>query len=189
MDVLRKLTRQGLMLACLLGGFAVSGVQAATLNPGLPTASQSTATVDVSVQVPNLFWIQNLDGISLGYTPGSNATGQDEFCIFASTAAYDLTISSLTSTDSTTFTATGSGAPVLDYTVQFDTDLDASDGSPVTEAQTMAGITSTNSTVPADCSSDNVSIFVTFPEGGVNGLAAAPADVYSDTLTILVEPN
>jgi hypothetical protein len=175
------------VLACLIGAFAVGSVQAATVNPVQPTAGSSTATVDVSVQVPDLFWIQNLDGIPLGYNLGSDATGEDEFCIFASTAAYDLTISSLTPTGTTTFVATGSGVPTVDYTVKFDTSLDASLAPDVTEGVLIDGIASSNTAVPADCSADNVSIFVRFAEAG--NLISAPADVYSDTLTLLVEPD
>ena len=75
MEILRKLTRQGLVAVCLIGVFAVGTAQAATSNPPAPTVVSSTGTVDVTVTVPDLFWVHNLDAISMTYTPRSDATG------------------------------------------------------------------------------------------------------------------
>ncbi len=191
MDILRNLTRKGLAAACLLGVFAAGSVNAATSNPVAPGLT-STGTVDVSVTIGDLVWIQNLDPIALAYVAGSDASANEPFCIYATNPAFDITISSLTPTAAVLFTATGQAVPgnTVDYTVDFSTagDTDASTGgTPITEGVQLVGSNTTAVGVPPDCSTDNSAIYVTFAEAG--NLATAPADTYRDQLTLLVEPN
>ena len=189
MGTLKDLTLKGLAAFCLLGAISLGTVHAATDSPANPGPT-STGHVDVTVTVPELVWIQRLDAIALTYVPGTDATGEDEFCVYSSTgtASYDLTISSLTATGTTTFEATGQAVPAntVDYGVKFDTDLDASDGSDVTEAATMTNLPNAVTGLPPTCAADNASIQVTFLEA--LNLDSAPADVYEDELTLLVEP-
>ena len=74
-------------------------------------------------------WIQRLDPIALAYTMGSDAMVNEPFCVWTTTGAYDITISSLTPTASTSFIDTGQVIPAntVNFGVQFDTDTDASD--------------------------------------------------------------
>ena len=190
MDMFKSFTRRSLALVCLIGGFAVGTVQAATVNPDEPTASSSTGKVDVTVTVPELFWIRNLDEISLTYVPGTPTTANESFCIFSTNAAYDLTISGTNATGSTDFQADGAAVPANNviFNVLFDDDDDASTGGgSVTEGALIDGVVSSNSGLPPDCTVDNVAIFVEFPE--VGNLDSAPADTYSEELTLLVEPD
>jgi hypothetical protein len=187
MNSLKDFTRNSLTTACLVGAVTIGSVQAAT-NPAAPGAT-STGDLEVSVTVPDLVWIQGLEDIVLLYVPGGAAVGTDSFCVYSTVAAgYDITISSLTSTGTTTFTATGVAVPAntVSYGVKFDTDLDASDGADVTEALTIAGNLPAASGLPPTCGTDNASIEVTFLEPA--NLDAAPADTYDDTLTLFIEP-
>jgi hypothetical protein len=185
---LKDLARQGLIALGLTGVIAVSSAQAATSNPLNPGAT-STGTVDVSVIVPDVVWIQNLDPVALGYTAGSNATANESFCVTSSTSAYQITFTSLnTANGNTDITASGPSGSVL-YNVLFDDDADASaGGSTVTTGTAITGNVSGYSAVPPSCASgDNASFFVTFLESG--NLDSALAGTYTDELTLLVEPE
>jgi hypothetical protein len=188
MNLLKNLARQGLMAAGLTGIIAAGSVQAATSNPVNPGAT-STGTVDVSVVVPDVVWIQNLDPVVLGYTAGSDATANESFCVTSSTGAYQITFTSLnTAPGNTNITASGpSGA--VQYNVLFDDDADASaGGSTVTTGTAITGNSSGYVAVPPSCASgDNASFFVTFLESG--NLDSALAGTYTDELTLLVEPE
>jgi hypothetical protein len=75
----------------------------------------------------------------------------------------------------------------VSYGVRFDTDGNAADGTPVTEGIIITNQPTSASGDPPSCTTDNTSIHVTFPESG--NLAAAPADTYTDELSILVQPR
>jgi len=140
----------------------------------------------VSVAISQAVWIQNLDPIPLSYSLGSDAVGNEPFCVWSSTGAYDITISSVTPTGSTLFVATGQAVPAntVSYTVLFDTDADATDGVTVTEGLLIDNQPSLS---PPTCITDNAAIRVGFAEPG--NLGVAPADTYQDELTLIVEPR
>jgi hypothetical protein len=146
-------------------------------------------TVNIQISIGETAWIQRLDPIALGYTAGSDASGNEPFCVWTTTGAYDVTISSQTPTASTTFVAAGQAAPVntVNFGVQFDTDADASDGVAVTEGTTILNQSPSASGSPPSCVVDNSAIYVNFPEAG--NLARAPGDTYADELTLLIEPR
>ncbi len=187
MENLKNLLLKGLAAGTLVGIFAIGSVQAATVNPAVPGAT-STGSVDVTVQVPDLVWIQNLNAIPLTYTPGSDATGNEPFCVYSTTGAYDITISSLTATASTSFVATGQTVPAntVNFGVRFDNDTDATDGTDVTEAAAITNQSPAVGGAPATCATDNAAIWVSFAETG--NLDGAPVDTYEDELTLLIEP-
>lgn len=185
--LLSKLMRNGLAATCVVGALLVGSAHAATSNPTNPGAT-ATGTVDVTVLVPDVVWIQNLTAITLGYTPGSDATGNEPFCITSSTGNYDITITSATTGNGNTdVDANGPGGTVI-YNVLFDDDADASvGGSAVTTGTPIAGATSATGVPPSCAGGDNAAIFVTFPEAG--NLAGAAAGSYTDELTLLVSPT
>jgi len=134
-------------------------------------------------------WIQRLDPIALAYTMGSDAMVNEPFCVWTTTGAYDITISSLTPTASTSFIATGQAIPAntVNFGVQFDTDTDASDGAVVTEGAVIINQSPAASGSPPSCLADNAAVYVNFSEAG--NLDAAPADTYVDELTMVIEPR
>jgi len=143
----------------------------------------------VQVTIVDSAWIQRLDPIALNYVIGSDASGNEPFCVWSSTGAYDVTISSQTPTASTAYIASGQAVPTntVNYGVQFDNDADASDGATVTEGTPILNQSTTASGMPASCLGDNTAIRVNFLESG--NLDIAPADTYHDELTILIEPR
>ena len=189
MDNLMDFAKSGIVTACLVGAVAIGSVQAAT-NPLTPTGTSSTGDLDVFVTVPDLVWIQNLDDIAMLYVPNVDAVGSDAFCVYATTATYDITITSSNGGGGFVFTATGQAAPLqtVTYGVKFDDDLTPNDGADVQEGVTIPGVTNPVGGVPPACAvgSNNASIEVTFPAGG--NLASALVDTYEDTLTMLIEP-
>jgi hypothetical protein len=171
--------------AANIGAVVAGPYQAAfTLVEG--ASGRDVATFVVSVTISEAVWIQNLDPIPLAYSVGSDAVGNEPFCIWSSTGAYDLTISSTTPTAAPVFLASGQtvAANTVSYTVLFDTDTDASDGVTVTEGVLIGNQPSSG--LPS-CLSDNAAIRVGFAEPA--NLAVAPADTYQDQLTLLVEPQ
>jgi hypothetical protein len=160
-----------------------------TLTAERNGGDQDTEGFAIEITIGETAWVQRLDPIVLNYTPGSDATGNEAFCIWSSTGSYDVTISSQIPTGSTTFFASGQTTPAntVSYAVRFDTDGTAVDGAPVTEGSPISNQPTTESGDPPSCTSDNTSIHVTFPESG--NLAAAPADTYTDELSILVQPR
>ncbi len=144
---------------------------------------------NIQVTIAEATWIQRLDPIGLSYVRGSDATGNEPFCVWSSTGAYDITISSQTATGSTTFVATGQAVPAntVDYSVLFDSDPDASDGISVTEGAILINQPTSASGSPPSCMVDNAAIRVNFTEAA--NLDTAPADTYQDELTLFIEPR
>jgi hypothetical protein len=152
-------------------------------------SGQDSDTFVVTLSISEAVWIQNLDPIALAYNVGSDVSGNESFCVWSSTGAYDITISSITPTASTSFVARGqaSSANVLSYSVGFDNDADASDGVGVVEGAVIPSQTTNASGNPPNCVVDNAALRVYFIESG--NLETAPADIYQDELTLLIEPN
>ena len=186
MHSLKTLARKGLIAACVIGAFTVGSANAATFNPAAPGAT-STGTVDVTVEIPALVWIQNLTGLDAGtYVPGGGPlTANDPFCVWTNQSTGDFQIT-VTST-STSMTAS-SGADTVTYVTRLDlTDTDASDGAVVADGDTETGTLGAAGALPPACTTDNAAVHVTFDETG--NLDSAEAGTYTDELQLLVEPN
>jgi len=172
-----------LAAVCLAGSLGVSGAAFAVTQDGVIGAT-STGTLDVSVAVPPLALIENLDAISLNYTSG-DTVGSDTFCIWSTTGGYNITISSFNGVG--TFVA-DSGTDTVNYNVVFDDTTDPSTGSAVTEGSNVTGYSTPDSVFPAGCSGgDNAVLEVTFPAAG--NLDGASAGNYTDEVTLLVAPE
>lgn len=176
----------GALAASVLAGAPLAG--AATLDGTV--GATSSGTVDVQILVPNLVLVENLDDITLNYVPaGGDVSVSEPFCVWATPGTlYDITISSLTNTGATNFVATGTASNV-NYSVDFDDNAAGVSWEGVTEGVTLdnggTGYTPANNAAPG-CSADNSALRVTAAESG--NLDAAAADVYGDTLTLLVTP-
>jgi hypothetical protein len=166
-----------------------AGIYRATFTLVASASGRAEETFSIELTIGEIAWIQRLDDIALSYVQGSDAIGDEPFCVWSSTAAYDITISSQTATASTTFVAGGQAVPAntVSYSVLFDSDADASDGVAVTEGSTFINQPTTASGSPPSCLVDNAALRIRFAEPG--NLDAAPADTYQDLLTLFVEPR
>lgn len=181
-DLLQNRLSNRLTMACLVAGLSMSGVAVAATADGTVGAT-STGTLDVSVAVPEVALIENLNPISLNYTNGSDAVGTDTFCIWSTTGAYNVTIQSLNGAGS--FIA-ANGPDQVGYDVVFDDSTDPSTGVTVNEGVNIPSLATTETTFPAGCSGDNAVLEVTFPDANLNG---AGAGVYTDEVTLIVAPE
>jgi len=165
-----------LLFAPLAGAATVDGTVGTT----------STGTVDVTITVPNLVLIQNLDAIFMEYIPTQgDISATEDFCIWATSGTlYDITISS--GSGAGAFQAV-SGAEAVTYSVEF-SDVGTTSWEGVTEGTTLTnsgiGFTGASQLVPG-CASDNVAVRVTAAE--IDNLDAVTAGVYTDEMTLLVE--
>ena len=178
-----KATRiaRSIALASALAG-AATGALAANDGSLGPT---STGDLSVTLSIADRVQISGLDDIALGTYGGSgDLTGTSQFCVYRNgTGLYDLTASSLHA-DGTTFRASD-GTDQIVYAVMVADDTDPTTGVEVGSGTPETGLQ--GSATSTDCGgSDNASLQVTFAEAA---LQAAPTSAYSDTITVLVEPN
>lgn len=150
----------------------------------------STGSVDLDILVPGLVLVNNLNDLTLTYTPGSDATDIEAFCVWSTPGLkYDITFVGANPNAGTTFTAL-SGADAVVYSVEFDDQVGGINGwLPVSDNVTLinggnAFVSATGAT--PGCTTDNARIQITAAETG--NLANAPAGVYEDTLTLVVSP-
>jgi len=184
---LNKTFLGGVASACLVGAIGFSGAAYGVTADGT-VGPTSTGTMDVIVNVPPLALINELDTITLNYT-GVALTGSDEFCVWSSSGAYGITISSLNGDATDPFRAI-SATDSLAYTVVFDDSTNPATGVAVTEGTLIPGQDSTpENGFPIGCSAGatNAVVQVDFADGG--NLAGADAGVYTDEMTLLVSPE
>lgn len=167
----------------LASALAASGAAVAA-NDGSIGAT-SSGDLQVTLAVGDRVRISSLNDIALGgYTGAGDLVGSDAFCAYRNgTGLYSLSVASANA-------AAGvyrarKGAKVIPYTVRIDDDVDASNGLSVVSGATVTGLQ--GSATSASCSgSDNAALEVTFAAADLQG---ANAGAYTDTLTLLVQPN
>ena len=176
----------------LLAPVAVAGL----LASGLASAASdgtlgltSTGTLDITVTKGDMALITKLDDIALGTfstwgVGDGNLTGNDDVCVFATTANYIVTAESANSSGTDFRLSDSGGTNFITYTVTWDDGpggaFALSEGTasgpqvPHTE-QDCGGALSTNATVAVSISEAN--------------MIAAASGIYSDTLTLLIAPQ
>jgi len=144
----------------------------------------STGDLDVSVDIADRVQISGLDDIDFGaYAGFGDLDSNDAFCVYRNgTGAYNVTISSAEA-DGGTFRLSN-GSDFIAYSVSFNDDADITGGTDVGSGDTLAGNGSATSLTCGGAS--NASLGVSIPE---NVLQAAASGAYTDTITLLVEPN
>lgn len=170
---------QGIALASLL---AAAG-SAYSANDGSLGAT-STGDLDVSVEIADRVQISGLNDIDFGAYAGSgDLNGGDAFCVYRNgTGAYSVTITSAEAAGGSF--RLSNGTDFIPYSVSFNDDADIAGGSAVSAGDTLNGAGHASS---VSCGgSSNASIGVSI---AASALQAAPSGVYTDTITLLVEPN
>ncbi len=135
----------------------------------------STGTSVVTIIKDNAVQITNVDDIDLGThaTLGANAVASDDVCVFSSTSAYNLTVTSANG-----IFELQNGGDAIPYALTWD-------AAAVTESGVMSGLTGDNTSL--NCSGGtNATFEVTVDSADFN---AANPGTYTDTLTLLVQPE
>jgi hypothetical protein len=172
--------------ASMLFGATVAG--AATNGSVGPT---STGSVDLTILVPDLVLVSNLDDITFQHDRVNGASATETFCVWGSPGVkYDLTVSSLSPTGTSTFVAS-SGTEFIDYTVEFADNVTMVDPELVVESGVMdaeddLGYTPDTSALPNCGAGDNAAIRISTANTGIGNPPSA--GIYEDTLTLVVSP-
>lgn len=147
----------------------------------------STGTIDVLLQKGNLVQISKLTNLDFGIVtamlPATTNTASGNACVFSTVGGYQIDVTSAYPSGVQLQMDDGSGNR-MDYS------LDFNDG---TTTQALFPTSSTlhvgGNTVATDCGgAPNVNSTITASVTDVQ-FNAAPAGIYSDTVTLLVSPN
>jgi hypothetical protein len=171
---------------CLAGSLAFGGAALAATVDGT-VGPTSSGTLDVTMNVPALALIENLDPIVLNWS-STDVTGQDTFCIWSTTGGYNITVDSQNGAGGGFVAA--DGAANLTYSVIFNDDTDPTTGTAVTDGvnlSTTPSLATADSSFPPGCAADNAVLQVTFPYSG--NLDSAAQGTYTDTMTLTVSPE
>lgn len=145
----------------------------------------STGTSIVTIIKENAVQITNVGDIDLGThsTLAADEAGSDDVCVFGSTGTYNVTMTSTNGVGG--LFALASGADSVPYTVSYTGNGTPAAAPIVSGTKILTNFTSDTGSL--NCGgSTNANFGVTVPAVSFN--AAAPG-TYTDTLTLLVEPQ
>lgn len=182
----RKPNLYGLLSGTYTSSYTVEARQ------GTGTSPVAVGNLIVTVEIPKLVEVSNLNGITLpGYTGQSTGVGRNEsFCVYSNSAAgYTVTPSSPTSIlgDSGSFALklNSDTTKKLKYVVFVSDTPTGLDGTQVANGASSA--TFTNSSLSRACTGgDNAAVYVQILK---TDLDKVPAGTYSETLTLTVAPE
>lgn len=172
-----------LLPALAAGSALVSGGAMAATDGSLATGvgATSTGTSVISLTVPDLIRISNLNDIAMAYTAGSGATGTDDVCVYRNGAGgYGVTAQS--SNDAAGVGTTGAftlanGASTVTYAVDWA-------GNALTEDTLLSGLTTAETTSTTCGGTPNITVTVTATDAQVG--AATATGAHTDTLSLIV---
>ena len=175
------------LLFTLLGLNSVSAL-ALCQGPENELSGESCATSDVTLSIPALARINELEAFELGVFDYETAPQDtNDFCIWYNTEQFALTVTSENTVGDNTFSLLGSNTTErIPYQVTW---FDQTGGSGneliLTDQEDVPQQQLALPQQPADsgCTTRNVSINVTVP---LQNLEDKPEDSYSDTLTVTV---
>lgn len=142
----------------------------------------STGTSVVTLTVPDLVRISNLNDITMAYTAGSGATGSDAVCVYKNVdGAYGVTAQSSNDPSgagtSGTFTLSDGGTSTVAYSVDWG-------GSALTEDTISSGFTNADTTSVSCGGTPNITVTVSATDAQVG--AATATGAHTDTLSLMV---
>ncbi len=170
---------KGIALASLM---AAAGTAYSATDGTL--GATSTGSLDVRVEIADRVQISGLDDIDLGtYSGSGDLDGSDAFCVYRNgTGGYEVTISSPQADDGAF--RLRSGDEFIAYSVTFNDEAEITGGSAVNSGDKLAGTGSATSVTCGNGSNASLGVSI-----AAVALQAAPTGVYTDTITLLVEPN
>ncbi len=148
----------------------------------------STGSIDITASKGEQAQITELNDIALGNwkTGDPDLIGNDDICVYSSTGAYSVTVTS-TNGDSVNKFVLKDGVSEINYNVSWDTDTQGVVG--LTEGTVRTGRNGDATSVTcanALNGSTNATLAISIPAAT---MAAATVGSYSDTLTILINPE
>lgn len=163
-------------LSVLVSAFLISGSAVAATQGALDTSS--TGTSDVTIIKDNAVQISNVNDLDFGQQAAlaASATMSDDVCVFSSTGNYSVTVSS--AGDGFELLGTGADAGAITYSVQWS-------GVAISHDTAQTGLTADATSLTCN-GATNASFSVTVDSTSFN---SAKPDTYSDTLTLMVEPE
>lgn len=166
-------------LSVLVSAFLISGSAIAASDGVLTSGSVgSTGSSDVIIVKDNAVQISDVDDMDFGNQSvlGDNVSMTDGVCVFSSTGNYSVTVSSA----GTSFELAGTGATpdAVAYSVQWD-------GVAVTHGTAQTGLIANATSLTCD-GGTNATFAVTVDSSSFNSVKP---DTYTDTLTLLVQPE
>lgn len=163
----------------LVAALTLSGSAFAATNGTL--GADSTGTSDVIIIKENVVLISDVEDLDLGTlnVATANISAADDVCVFNSTANYSVTVSSA----NTVFELQSAGGDAIPYAVTWEDD--SSGASPVTAGALLGGQVGDRTSLNCN-GTPNATFEVTVLSTDFN--AAAPGS-YTDTLTLLIEPE
>jgi len=169
----------------LIGAFAVLAPAAMAADQGAIDAT-SEGNLEVTLELPELVRISDLQDIDLGTFAGAALDGTDDVCVWSTTRAYSITATG--DGGGGAFTLTGNtGGDFLAYTVEWAESAGQTSGTALTSGTSLDNRTTTATSTDCNGGNDNnATVIVAVAE---DDLAAVTADSYSGTLTLLVAPE
>lgn len=164
----------------LVFGFVASASPARAADGTL--GATSTSSIDLSFQIPSLVMLSGLDDVNMGSWAGGTMTSFEFACTFSTTTQYRVTATSANGSGQWHRLTDGSGA-FMRYLVHW---RDSNNFQRRLRHGQLSVVFDSNATV-ADCGGGtNTRIRIRVRQ---QWLAATPAGNYSDTLTLLVQPE
>lgn len=163
------------LAVAIASAVVVSGSAVAATDGTLGLTSTGTSVVTIIKE--NAVQISNVNDLDMGTHSAlaADASANDDVCVFSSTSGYNITVSSANGALELQDAATTTPVP---YALTWDT-------APVTLGSTITGLTGDNTSL--NCGGGtNANFAVTVASADFN--AAAPG-TYTDTLTLLVQPE
>ncbi len=178
-----KMTRGFITTAATVLALTATMAAPATAATQGSVGSTSTGTVDISVTIPQLARISNLNDIGFGSWSGVGAlSGNDSLCVWTTTGAYNITATGSGALNAFTLAA---GLSTVPYTVSWADTAGAGSGTGVTTGTPLVAQTSGAATT--NCAGgDTATVFVDIAEPD---LAAATDGLHTGTLTLVVAPE
>jgi len=175
--------RNKLATAGVVTLLAVAGHQALAATDGTLGAT-STGTSDVSLTINQSYQISGVSDLALGAWSGTgDLSGNDDVCVYTNDASAGYQVNITNSTGSFTVANAGATASVP-FAVKWNSTTGTSGNQAVTYNSPLAGTGANTSSTNCGGGNDaNFEVSVLAAD-----LSAAPADSYSSTLSITIEP-
>lgn len=171
-------------VALLLAASFTSSVGAATQGT---LGSTSQGSITISASVPNRIEISGLSDVSfLNQDPSSNASNNQDVCVWSNTASGGYNITASGSGASSAFTL-ANGALTVPYSVEWATSTGQTSGTALTAATNVTGLTSSATSPDCSTGSKSASLIVNMAATDLQSMAGGAT--YTGTLTLLVAPE